>query len=342
MKFLVIGTGSIGLRHLSNLNRVNIETWVYSHRHHLGEISDRLAKERVLAELNPKNLAEFDAVIISNRTNQHIETALSVAPFVRGIYIEKPLSVSLEGVEDLAKICARGKNVVEMGFMLRSHPNLIAIKDYIDSHRLGKVIYARAAVGQYLPDWRPGSDYRKSVTALKKFGGGVIFELIHEIDLVRWLLGPVNDVNAMASKNLMLDTETEVVAQINLRLANEMQAQVHLDCVRRDYQRVLEIVGTKGTVTWDYSTGTVVLRNKSSVSTLHQVPEGFDRNDIFIAHMNAFVNRLKQGKEEATASLEDGIESLKIAIAAHLSNASRKNIDPFEVHKLCADGLIVG
>jgi predicted dehydrogenase len=96
--------------------------------------------------------------------------------------------------------------VVESGFMLRLHPNLLWLKSFLEAGELGDLFYCRAAVGQYLPDWRPSQDYRMSYSASATCGG-VILDLVHELDLVTWLFGPIEAVHAMTARTECLEID---------------------------------------------------------------------------------------------------------------------------------------
>ena len=257
MKVLVVGTGSIGKRHISNLLDLGAKVSAYSYRAAEGASTD--SGSGLVEDLPNALRGNYDAVVVANSTNQHMDVALEAAREKKGLFIEKPLSVSLAGVAELQRLVEVNGLIVESGFMLRLHPNLIWIKQYLAEGALGEVMHMRASVGQWLPDWRPGTDYRKGYGAFRKTGGGVIFDLIHELDLVNWLVGTVVDVTAMTRRVACLGIETEAIAQIGLRTESGALAQVHLDYVRPGYGRELEIVGKLGVLSWNYTTGTVSL-----------------------------------------------------------------------------------
>jgi predicted dehydrogenase len=332
MKALVVGTGSIGRRHISNLLHLGAEVSVYSYR---GKSAGNLGLDpRVtLVEHWSDGLSrDFDAVIVANSTEQHIEVALQAARMGKAMYVEKPLSVSLAGTDELSRLIDINRLVVETGFMLRAHPNLMLMKNVIEEGMLGELMHLRASVGQWLPDWRPGTDHRLGYSAFREKGGGVIFDLIHELDLVNWLGGRVIDVTAMTRQVQVLEIQTEAIAQIGLRLESGVLAQVHLDYVRPGYDRTLEVVGHKGVLLWNYSQGTVSLGlPDGSVSVVHRIPSDFERNSMFMAHMEHFLRRIAIPGIPALSSFKDGMEALRVALACHRSASERRNIRPDEV-----------
>ncbi len=333
MKLLVIGTGSIGKRHISNLITLGAEVTSFSYRAAGGSSSSsNPGVPLVESLLNALQDDHLDAVIVANRTDLHMDVALEAARRKKSLFIEKPLSVSLVGCDELQALIKTYALVVEVGFMLRFHPNLVWIKQYLVDNSLGELMSMRASVGQWLPDWRPGTDYRSGYSAFRKTGGGVIFDLIHELDLIHWLAGTVVDVTAMTRHIGCLGIETEAIAQIGLRLETGELAQVQLDYVRPGYGRTLEIVGTLGVLSWDYTTGTVLLsRADGSTNVVHRVPPEFDRNTMFREHMAYFLRRLSTPDLGPSSSLEDGIHAMKIALAAHRSAEERRCIRPNEI-----------
>lgn len=334
MKALVVGTGSIGRRHISNLLHLGVEVAAYSYR---GISLGVQSLDRCVALLEhwSNGLSEeFDAVVVANSTEQHVEVALQAARMGKAIYIEKPISVSLAETDELAHLIDTHHLVVEAGFMLRAHPNLVWMKKAIDDGVLGELMHLQASVGQWLPDWRPGTDYRLGYGAFREKGGGVIFDLIHELDIVNWLGGRVVDVAAMTRKVPLLEIQTEAVAQIGLRLDSGALAQVHLDYVRPGYGRILEVVGHRGVLSWDYSRGEVSLGlPDGSASVVHRIPSDFDRNSMFMANMEHFLRRISVPGVPALSSFQDGVGALRVALACHQSASERRNIRPDEVDR---------
>jgi predicted dehydrogenase len=332
MKVLVVGTGSVGRRHIVNLLTLGVEVFVFSYRGTFDLAPEIFSKVEVLSDLSNDVVATLDAVVVANSTERHLETALWAAQLGLAMYIEKPLSTSLIGLAELEAMIDSKNLVVEAGFMLRSHPNLLWMKEALEQGMLGTLTYIRASVGQWLPDWRPGVDHRLGYGAFHKRGGGVILDLIHEIDVVRWLGGEIVDVCAMVRQVQLLEIETEAVAQMCFRLENGALAQAHVDYVRPRYARTLEVVGSKGVFSWDYSRG-VVLHN-SNIETdrlVHRVDSDFDRNLMFLGYMEHFLLRVASPEIASRASYLDGLAALRVALACHQSARERRNICPNDV-----------
>ena len=108
------------------------------------------------------------------------------------MFIEKPLADSLEHCRELAELAAQRGLTTMMGCQFRFHPLLISLRNQLFEGRLGNVLGARAEWGEYLPDWHPWEDHRKSYSARPELGGGVVLTLIHPLDYLYWLFGRVS------------------------------------------------------------------------------------------------------------------------------------------------------
>ena len=258
-----------------------------------------------------------------------VAAALAAARKGLNLFIEKPLSHSMAGLAELNELIRKQELVVEVGCMMRFHPNLVAIKKMLDEKVIGRPYFARAVVGQHLPDWRPGTDYRRSYSAHRQQGGGVVLDLVHELDLLVWWFGRVEEVAAMLGFSSDLEITSESVAQINLRFGSGLLAQVHMDYLRPAYHRSIEIVGSKGQLTWEDGKGSVTLMARGArPRRVSRVPKGFDRNDMFLAHMRHFFSRLRDGTAEEAVPFEDGLHVQRIALAAHQSSSDRRFVRP--------------
>ena len=295
MKFVIVGLGSIGKKHQKNLELLGHQT-IPCHR------EDNLKK--ILDETKP------DGVFICNPTSLHLPVAMVVAQAGYPIFLEKPVSHILKGIDKLVQITKQKKNVVQVGYNLRFEPELIKIKQQLDKKQLGQVYSARIVAGSYFPDWRPKIDYKQNYGARLDLGGGVVLDLSHEIDYAYWLFGKAKKVSAMLKKAPKLDIETEALAQINLEHETGVISQIQIDYLSRQYRRNMEIVTEKETIYWDYSE----LKKK-----------GWDSNEMFINEVKHFVKSIKE-KAQPVPTLEEGKHVLKICEAAKESDKLNKII----------------
>lgn len=316
---MIVGCGSIGQRHLANLRSlapVEVVAWRQRGRD-AASLRERFGLE--VADTLAGALARRpDFAIVANPTALHVPVALDIARAGVSLFIEKPLSDRLDGVEALIRTVEEKGLVALVGFNLRFHAGLRLVKELLEAGRIGRVLSLRAEVGQYLPDWHPHEDYRESYSARRELGGGVILDLVHELDYARWLLGPVTEVLALAGRVSDLQIETEDVAEIVLRFETGALGSVHLDYLQRSPVRGCRLVGSEGTLAWDYLANEVRLFESRSGewTCLSQAPR--DRNDMYLAEMAHFLECVA-GREKPAVTLEDGAAALELALAARRS-----------------------
>ncbi len=328
MKFLIVGLGSIGRRHLRHLLALGEEVvLVRSGRATLpDEDLDGLPVETDLETALQRHRP--DGVVVATPTALHLEAALPAARAGCAILLEKPVSHTLDGLDELERAAARSGSRILVGFQFRYHPSLVKARQLIASGALGQVLTVHAHWGEYLPQWHPWEDYRRSYAARADLGGGVIRTLTHPLDYLRYLLGEVTDLHAFQGhlSPLVLDG-VEDVAEIGLRFADGAIGGVHLNYVQRPPVHRLEIVGTRGTLRWDNADGVLHFWQadvpfgdyRAEPPEYHETvfapPEGFERNDLFVAQMRHFLD-VARGISAPRCTLEDGIRALELALMA--------------------------
>lgn len=319
MKFLIAGLGSIGRRHLRNLKALG-ETDLMFYRTHLATLPDSdLIGYQSYTDLDQALEQKPDGVIVANPTALHLEVATAAAKAGAALLIEKPISDSLIGIRELQNVLKETGKPTLVGFHLRYHPVLQQIKTLIESDRLGKALKAHAHWGEYLPNWHPWEDYRHSYAARADLGGGVLNTLSHPLDYMRWLMGEVGSVSADLDNLSDLELDVEDNAEVMLHLQSGSLATVHLDYYQQPPSHTLEIIFEKGLVKWESASGSAIVVDVSR-NQREEIcpPENFDRNDMFIAEMEAFV-RLCKGEKIEHCTLSDGKRVQKIVEVARQS-----------------------
>jgi predicted dehydrogenase len=327
-RFFVIGCGSIGKRHIKNLRALGVNDLLAF------DLREDRRKE-VASTLGISVVNTLDAawehqpkvVVVAAPTSLHVPLALESAFQRCSLFIEKPLSHDWEGVQPLLETVKENRLVALVGCNMRFHPGLSMLNSLLTERAIGKVIAARAEVGQYLPDWHPWEDYRQSYSARRELGGGVILDAIHEIDYIRWLLGEVVGTTCVAGKLSQLEIDTEDVAAILLRFENGAVGEIHLDYIQRAYRRTCQIIGEDGTLHWDYTAGEV--RWFSAQTKRWQVysnPPGWDPNQMYLDEMKHFL-RCLAGEEKPALDVLDAAKVLSIALAAKESARQQRWIE---------------
>jgi len=311
--FLVAGSGSIGRRHLENLRRLG-ETAATLYRTGRRDPAAPVVEAPQQFDLARALASRPRAVLVCNPSALHLPVALAAARAGAHILVEKPLSHSLEGVDDLAAEVRRRRLVALMGFQYRFHPSLRRVKAWLEDGAVGDVVSARVHWGEDLASWHPGEDWRRGYAARADLGGGAVRTLCHPFDYLRWLLGEVESVVAELSGTLGLDVED--VAHVSLRFASGALATVALDYIQRPRTHGLEIVGSRGRIRWADEDGVAYLHDAHRDRVTPFVPPaGFSRNSLFLDEMRHFLACL-DGREEPQCPLADGRAALEVALAA--------------------------
>jgi len=303
MKVLIIGLGSIAEKHIFALRNTKQDIQIFALRSSVK--SDK--KEGIV------NIYSFDQipsninfVIICNPTSNHYNTIFDVIKLKVPLFIEKPPLMDLVNIEKLLSKIRKNNIKTYTAFNLRFHPVIQWLKEKIP---LPKVIEVQSYCGSYLPDWRPGKDYRRVYSAKKSFGGGVHLDLIHELDFIRWIFGEPKNINAFMGKKSRLEIDSVDIANYNLEYEN-FYITILLNYYRRDPKRTIEIVMEDQTWIANLLKASVC---KADSHTLFQA-ENFILQDTYNSQMKYFLENIYTNIPIMN-SLEESLKTLKICLS---------------------------
>jgi predicted dehydrogenase len=269
-------------------------------------------------------------VIVSNPTALHLDVAIPAAEAGCSILLEKPISHSLERVHVLQEAVGRSKARILMGFQLRFHPCLARARQLMQAGRLGRVLSARVQFSEYLPAWHPWEDYRRGYAARADLGGGVLLTQCHSLDYLPWLAGTVSSVWGSLAKLSDLDLQVEDTAEIGIRFQNGALGSLHIDYAQQPPSHRVEIGGTLGRVECDLQAGTMRFYDVAGNGwEEHNVPEGWERNAMFVREIQNFLEVIR-GKAEPACTLEDGVEVMRLIAAVRASHNTGRLITQAE------------
>lgn len=310
VNIIIIGFGSIGQRHYKNLKKLGFNNvYVY-------DVDESRIKNQELRikKINQGALKQFDAAFICNPNNAHITDAVKCAKAGCHLFIEKPLSHNLRGVDELIKICRQKKLINMVACNMRFHPCLKFIKNYLAQNKLGKIYGIHHEFGQYLPDWRPGQDYKNNYAARKNEGGGIILDGIHEFDLLFWLNGfeKVLESKFVFGNAGDLKIETEDICIAAFKFKNKVFGSVRCDYLQQNYSRNCKIVGRKGNLEWDWDENIIWLRAKQGSKKLFEAKK-YGLNQMYIDGIKYFFTCL-QKKQKTFNDIQAAKEVLKYCV----------------------------
>jgi predicted dehydrogenase len=323
-RVLLVSLGSIGVRHLRNLRRLCPDTRIAVLRRPGADADEARAAgaDEVLHSLQAALTFAPDAGIVASPAPFHVEAAEALARVGVPLLIEKPLSDGPATAAALVRLCRENSVTLAVGYNLRFLPSLGAAREQIAQGAIGEVFSVRAEVGQYLPDWRRGTDYRQGVTANAKLGGGVLLELSHEIDYLLWMFGMPARVTAVGGRSGQLEVDDEDIVELTIQNERPWRlVSVHLDMLQRRPYRRCRLVGTQGSVEWDGLADTVRLDNlQEGAPRMLQGVTLTDKNDMYLDELRDFLAAAAAGNAPACTG-EDGLHTLAVIEAARHSIA---------------------
>ena len=319
MRVSLAGCGSIGRRHLANLRKLTAhcpaEIFIYdvspSTSRAVSQEFDAIAVQHLsdLWDVCP------DVALICTPSHLHTSCALAAAQAGAALIIEKPVAHTLEGLEDVAALAASQELISLVGCNMRFHPGPAQIQRWLTQGIIGDIQSARFHTGSYLPTWRPQQEYRESYSASCEHGGAIL-DCIHEIDLALWLLGPAWLHAALVSPAVTLGLQTDGLAELLLAHTSGPISSLHLNFIQRNYARRIEIIGSMGTLAWDYQSGEAVhYGTDGKRAEAHRQQADWQPNKMYEAELAYFLSCLQCGMQTFNP-ISSAIETLRLALQA--------------------------
>jgi predicted dehydrogenase len=268
MKLLIVGYGSIGSRHA----RLAVEAGI-----DVGCVTRNVSCPFKSFDSVAVAIAAWkpDRVIVSNATAQHLDTLreLDSAGYTGLTLVEKPL------LDQLTDYVPSHPERIFVAYNMRFHPLAGILRDELSSRKL---YAAEFHVGQYLPDWRPGTDYRKSYSASKQQGGGVLRDLSHELDLALWLCGDVRYLSAIGGHFSDLEIDSDDVFMVLAHMERCPSVVITMNYLNRLPQRIIRINAYGLTATVDFIAGTIDINGVRSIKEI-------DRDQMYREQLRLFI-----------------------------------------------------
>lgn len=303
MKVLVVGLGSIAKKHINALLSIDSRYEIVALRSNRNAPPEEWLTN--VFSIQEAKQFEYEFIIIATPTFLHQKNIEELISFGKPLFIEKPLSNTLE-IESLISLIFEKKIFTYVACNLRFLDVIVYVKEhYIDSEiRINEV---NSYCGSYLPDWRPHQDFRKNYSSDPEKGGGVHLDLIHEIDYLYWFFGkPLETYKYLRSKSTL---EIEAIDYANFILEyQDFNVSVVLNYYRIDAKRTLELVTETKTILVDllhnkiYENGELVFQsNQKPIET-------------YEGQLRLFINQIHSNKRDFFNSIDEAFEVLKISL----------------------------
>ena len=303
MNVLIVGLGSIASKHINAIRQIDKDARIYALRsNQKADIKEGVIN---LYSVEEAKSFPFDFAVISNPTSERKKTIHTLLAFKCPLLIEKPVSDTVEMQGLISEIKQLGI-LTCIACNLRFLDSLRFVKEELSKNRK-RINEVNVYCGSYLPEWRSNVDFRMSYSARRDLGGGVQFDLIHEIDYIYWLFGKPNHVTKTlrSASSLQIDA----IDYANYCLAyDEFCVGITLNYYRRDYKRTLEILFDDQTWFVDlkknviFSNETIIFESSQQIS------------DTYLEQMRYFCRLIQTNAKSSFNSVEDAVEALNIGI----------------------------
>ena len=320
----IIGLGSIGRRHLRLIRELRPNINIIAVRSGKSEkVQEEKIADKIVYTIEDIKNTGIQAAIIATPATFHADQALRLMNLGIHVLIEKPLSHSLENVDELLRAAGELDAVGLVGYCLRYGPAALKFKEILATEKIGQILSVQVNCSSYLPDWRLNMDYRQSVSAKKELGGGVLLELSHELDYIRWFFGDMKSVYANIQNSGTLDIDVEDSADMIFESEQGYPVSVHLDFNSRNTRRECMVRCSNGDLTWDAVDHKVIWQPADGLEEAETYQD--DHDYIYREQLKYFFACI-ENKKPPSVSINDGVAVLQMIESAKKSHKIGKKV----------------
>lgn len=324
MRACILGFGSIGVRHAKNLTSLGHEvSFLRSGKSSLNQN----AKQRVWPEFfQEEDCLRWrpDFLVVATPTSLHYSGALFGLKNGLHVYVEKPMATSSENLLHLIHEAASRGVLLRMGYQLRHH-RLVVMAKQIASEKINRQQLKGFSVSWLtnFRTWHPWEDYANSYVARQDLGGGALNTMSHEIDLISFLFGRVQSIDAVLTYSDFDGLEMGLDAAVRTTNGVSGVVQLRLDQLARE--RKTKLLLNSEVVEMDLEGDTLV---SSSSDKLNFRGEGL-HDAAYLAAISDFVDAIETGgfsEEDA----RDMFETERLISCFRQAGKSLKKVFPAE------------
>jgi predicted dehydrogenase len=323
---LVLGSGSVGRRHMRNLSALGARISAMDPR------TDRLFEAAAEVPLlgayrtveEALETTAANAVAVCSPPSYHVQQA--IASLERGlpVLLEKPVSPRLDDAVRLAETVNRTGTSLVMGYTYRWWPALISMRDRLREGAVGKPLHVRCVMSAHLADWHPWENYQDFFMASAELGGGALLDESHFIDLMLWFFGMPSDVTASVERISALQIETDDNVDALLRYENGPRVSIHLDLFGRPHEKFIVVTGDRGTLQWSFDPNRLRLSHAADGGWQDEPFEN-ERNDMFVEVGREFLEVIARAAEPS-CTIQDGVDVLRVIEAMRSSSMQGRTV----------------
>jgi predicted dehydrogenase len=312
---LVLGCGSIGERHLRCFQKTGRVTVAGCDTR--ADLRDRIATTYQVPVYDDYATAlaaqKWSGVIVCVPAHLHIRCSLQAMQHGASVFIEKPLAVSLEGIDDLIAAAHASQRYHAVAYVFHLMPWVAAAREVLLGGELGRPLHASVVSGQHFPTFRPA--YREIYYTKHETGGGAIQDaLTHLLNAVEWMIGPITRVFCDAAHQMLEGVTVEDTVNVAAR-HGDILASYAMTQFQTPNETTFLFHCENGSLRIEgHKQSWAVQRRGESQWTEYRTPP-LERDDIFIAQAQAFLDGM-EGKFSPLATVEEAAQTLRVNLAA--------------------------
>jgi predicted dehydrogenase len=311
---LVVGTGSIGERHLrcfAATGRARLAV-CESNAAVRSAVANRFSLRQAFEDYRDALAARPDIVVLCTPAHLHVPMASEAAEIGAHLLIEKPLSTNLEGVEELLHQVGRRKLVAAVAYVYRCHPALIAMREAIRAGRFGTPLEIVATCGQHFPLYRPA--YRDIYYNHRATGGGAVQDaLTHVINAGEWLVGRIDRVVADVAHMALDGVDVEDTAHVLARHGRVLGCY-SLNQHQTPNETTITVVCNRGTARFEFHRSRWRWMSEPGGAWTDEDVGPLERDTLFMRQAEALLDAAA-GRREVPCSLDDAVHTLRVNLA---------------------------
>ena len=316
MHILILGTGSIGERHLRNFLKVDGVrcSFVEPDSDQREAMGNAYSVEQSFGAMDETDLSGYDGVVICTPTDQHVPIMTRLVKDGLPVLSEKPLAMNRDGVPELLKSIDQQSAIAAVAYCHRHQPVLEEAKTLIAQGAIGPVRFIQFHMGQYWPDHRAA--WPPAYALSRGTGGGAIPDhLIHYINLFQWYFGQVEMVSAYQRHEMLPDIPTEDHGMITLKFKSGATAAMSICLFQRDDQLDCSIIGESGTICFSIKQDYLQLFQKDKSTWVNGQALAGERDDMFKRQAEHFIQYIR-GEASPRCTVKEANDTLNVILAA--------------------------
>ena len=311
-KVLIFGSGSIALRHAENLRSEGLEVLVFTKRKIKNKFFFKQKKILVINNLAKINWNNILFGVIANKTHLHEKFINILLDKKKNIFCEKPSVINLKKITNLRNKIIKSNVIFYVNYQLRQHSFLNKFRNLISNE---KIIYVHVKVAHDINKWRKNGVRKKSYFIQKKLGGGVIFELVHEINLINYLFGKIIEIKTI--KNSHNQSKCEDQAMSLFKTNQNITGFLYQDMISKNKLREIEVI-TKDSkkLLFDLVKNRIFIYQNNIKKRLKLGNDKNEHNDLIKRNTKFFLSLIAQNSKKIKY-FDDSIFDIKICKKMH-------------------------